>query len=105
MNESALVIVRRFDPSRGAWWDRFEGIPYRDLTVLDVARYIHQERDATLAFREPCTRGFCGGCAMVVNGEPVLSCQKLATPRMTITPHPKFEVIKDLVIDFDRLRG
>lgn len=41
---------------------------------------------------------------MRVNGEPVLACQELAAEEMVIEPHPKFQVIKDLVVDFDEVK-
>ena len=39
---------------------------------------------------------------MLVNGTPAFSCKKMAEAGMVIEPHPKFAVIKDLVIDFDK---
>jgi len=36
---------------------------------------------------------------VMVNGSPALSCQLMAEAGMTIEPHPKFEIIKDLVVD------
>ena len=41
---------------------------------------------------------------MLVNGTPVFACRKSAEKVMIIEPHPKFEILKDLVVDFDRLK-
>jgi NAD-dependent dihydropyrimidine dehydrogenase PreA subunit len=41
---------------------------------------------------------------VLVNGTPAFSCKRLAEEGMTIEPHPKYEVVKDLVIDFNRER-
>ncbi|MDP2643979.1 MAG: 2Fe-2S iron-sulfur cluster-binding protein [Desulfobacterales bacterium] len=106
MPDLATVKVFRYDPSRDtqARYETFEGVPYRDRSVLEVIHLICEERDPTIAFREGCDNGTCTGCAMVVNGEPVLACQQAAEKEMVIEPHPKFKIIKDLVIDFDELR-
>ncbi|MDZ4245485.1 MAG: 2Fe-2S iron-sulfur cluster-binding protein, partial [Dehalococcoidia bacterium] len=44
---------------------------------------------------------WCGVCNFVVNGKVVLGCRKSAEKTMVIEPHPKFKLIKDLVVDFD----
>jgi NAD-dependent dihydropyrimidine dehydrogenase PreA subunit len=38
----------------------------------------------------------------MVNGQPAFSCKKVAEEGMRIAPHPKFEIIKDLIVDFDK---
>ena len=101
--------VFRFDPTVDKE-PRYEAYltPFEGYTVLDVLKYIYENYDSTLSFRFGCAgAGYerCGACAVLVNETPVLSCKKLAEKRMTIEPHPKFEVIKDLAIDFDRERG
>ena len=107
MSELATVRVFRYDPTvdKEARYETFEHIPFEGRSVLEVIKLIYEERDQTLAYREGCMNGTCTGCAMVVNGEPVLACQKLAEKEMVVEPHPKFEIIKDLVIDFGKLRG
>jgi len=100
--------VFRFDPTVDKE-PRYETYltPFEGYTVLDVLKYIYENYDSTLSFRFGCTgAGYerCGACAVLVNKTPVLSCKKLAEDGMTIEPHPKFEVIKDLAIDFDRER-
>ena len=107
MSGTAEIKIFRFDPSVDSQprFDKYGDVPYEDRTVLEVLQYIYDERDPTLAFRSPCTYNRCGGCAMTVNGDPVLACEQQAEAEMTIEPHHKFEVIKDLVIDFDRIKG
>lgn len=100
----ARVRVRRHDPSTGVqpFYDEFDGVPFEDRSVLEVLHAIYEERDPSLAYRHVCTKGFCGSCQMVVNGVPVLACQSPAQAEMTIEPHPKFPVVRDLVVDLER---
>lgn len=74
-------------------------------SVLDALRYIYEQYDPSLSFRFGCsgpTYERCGACPVLANGQPALSCKRLLEEGMTVGPHPKFEVIKDLVVDFDR---
>ena len=107
MSDLAVVRVFRFDPAidKEARYETYNGIPYTDRSVLEVIETIYEEHDPSLAFRRGCTNATCASCAIVVNGEPVLACQKSAEREMVIEPHPKFQIIKDLVIDFDKMKG
>ncbi len=99
----AAVKLFRFDPEVNGQpgYSEFQA-PYKGQTVLDVLRYIYENLDSTFAFRWGCNKGCCRSCAILVNDQPVFACTKSAEEKMTIEPHPKFEVIKDLVVDFDR---
>ena len=104
-NGLAAVKIFKFDPSFDSEprYDNYE-VPYKGSSVLDVLNYVYEHYDPGLSYRFGCKVGFCGGCPIMVNGKPAFSCQKVAEKEMTIEPHSKFEVIKDLVVDFDRLR-
>ncbi len=106
MSDLARVKIFRFDPAvdREARYDTFEGISYEDRSILEVIQTIFTEHDPTLAFRQGCLNGTCAGCGVVVNGVPVLACQNLAQKEMVIEPHPKFQIVKDLVVDFNQVR-
>ncbi len=98
--------VFRFDPAVDKE-PRYETYPapFEGRTVLDMLKYIYENHDSTLSFRLGCAgagQARCGACAVLVNGTPALSCKKLAEEGMTIEPHPRFEAIKDLALDFDR---
>jgi succinate dehydrogenase/fumarate reductase-like Fe-S protein len=104
--ELAQVKIFRFN-SKVDKEPRYETYqaPYKGRTVLNVLRYILESHDPTLSFRFGCAgAGYerCGSCPVLVNGKPALSCKMVAGREMVIEPHPKFEVVKDLVIDFDR---
>lgn len=107
MSDLAKVKIFRFDPSvdKKPRYETFDEIPYKDRSVLEVIKIIYEHYDQSLALREGCNNGTCTGCTMMVNGEPVLACQKLAEKEMVIEPHPKFQIIKDLVVDFNETRG
>lgn len=106
--ELSEVRVFRFDPSKDKE-PSYETylVPRTGHTVMGVLQYIYEHHDASLAFRSGCLgkgSGRCGACPVAVNGVPALSCQVMVEPGMTIEPHPKFELMKDLVIDFNRVK-
>ena len=75
------------------------------MTVLQVLDHVYEQQDPSLAYRFGCCGAGparCGACAIEVNGEPVLACKKEADRQMVIGPHAGFEIIKDLVIDFEK---
>ena len=98
----AIVKVFRYDPEIDVE-SRYEEyhVLYEYRTVLDVLRDIHENHDSTLAFRWGCGKGRCRACAVSVNGRPALACMRLAEKEMKIDPHPKFKVIKDLMVEFE----
>lgn len=102
MDEESVVEVFKFDPAvdKKPRYGTYQ-VPYKDWTILDVLNYIYETYDPSLSFRSGCKVGKCTCCLVCVNGSSAFSCQKRAEKKMTIEPHPKFEVIKDLVVDFD----
>lgn len=107
MAELAQVKVLRFDPDvdKEPRYETYE-TPYKDWVVLDVLQYIFDNLDPTLSFRYGCSGGTerCGACAVLVNGVPSFTCKKPAEEEMVIEPHPKFEVMNDLIVDFNRIK-
>jgi len=67
----------------------------RILNVLDA---VHDTIDPTLGYRHCCRAGQCGSCAVRVNGEPVLGCQKEAKEGDCIEPL-NIPLIRDLITD------
>jgi len=102
-DELGTVTLYRFDSKIDTkpHYTKFT-VPYKDSTVINVLTYIHENLDSTLAFRKACNKGICRCCIIQVNGKPVMPCMEQASKYMKIGPHPKFEVIKDLVVNFDR---
>ena len=78
--------------------------------LLDTLFNIHNELDATLAFRRSCREGICGSCAMNINGKNTLACLYRVnyeemenallpwTPKLNIFPLPHMPIIKDLIV-------
>ena len=101
----ATVELFRFDPDVDVdpRYCHFK-IPYQGITVMNALTYIYENLDSSFAFRWACGKGFCRCCVVSVNGKPVLSCMEPASKLMRIDPHPKFKVIKDLIVDFDQLK-
>lgn len=103
----ATVSIFKFDPAvdQAPRYETFE-IPYMGRTVLNVLEDVYRNFDRDLAFRYGCEGKHdsrCGACAVELNGVPVLACRKISEKEMVIAPHPKFEVLKDLVVNFDAI--
>jgi succinate dehydrogenase / fumarate reductase iron-sulfur subunit len=99
-----IFRVRRFDGEKSYWSD-FVIPAKKGMTVLEGLYYIKENYDGSLAFRASCRMGICGSCAVKINGKPVLACETqilhLNSTTIKIEPLDNFEVIKDLVTEFD----
>jgi succinate dehydrogenase/fumarate reductase-like Fe-S protein len=83
--------------------DAFE-IPFSTgMTIQVLLRYIYENLDHTLAFKDyRCGRGVCNACRVKVNGKVIKSCQTLTEPGQEIFLEPaNKKVIRDLVIRYD----
>ena len=75
------------------------------MSVLDLLHQIHDEQDATLAYRYSCRGAICGTCAIKINGQARLACKTQVNDMLkesdavTLEPLTHFDVIKDLVVD------
>lgn len=101
----ATVNVFRFNPKvdKEPVYETYK-VPYKDMSVLQVLLHIQENVDPTLSFRYACRLTFCQSCVMLINGQPVKACIKRAEEKMTIEPHPKYEVLKDLIVDLDKVK-
>ena len=68
-------------------------------SVLDVLIQLYNEQDPTLAFRFACGVARCGECAILVNGEACMACDRNVEANMRIEPLNKLPVIRDLAVD------
>ncbi len=80
-------------------------LPYsRGVTILGILRYIYENLDPTLAFRNyHCGASVCGCCQVRVNGKQTKSCSATILPGETviIEPYDRNKVVRDLVVTFD----
>ena len=105
MSRDGLATVKlfRFNPATDVQPRYVEfRVPYEGDTVLSVLTHIFEKLDSSFSFRWACKQGHCRSCVVQVNGRSVLSCKEPASKYMKIEPHPKFKVIKDLVVCFDK---
>ena len=107
MVEEIKLKILRYKPSKDIK-PHFETytIPiFEGMTVLDLLLYVKEQLDHSVSFRHSCRMGSCGSCAAIVNGTPVLTCQKqvseLGSKDVEVRPIENFPVIRDLVCDFD----
>lgn len=99
--------IKRFNPETDdtAHWQEYtlEADP-RDR-VLDSLLHIKRTLDGTLTFRYSCAHGVCGSDGMMINGINRLACQVLIQDlkgtSVKIEPLKGYQVVKDLVVDFD----
>jgi len=101
--DKATVTIFRFDPTvdKEPRYETYE-VPaeaWNNRKIIDTIRYIYENFAPGLSFREPCRQQLCGACAMMVNNKPVLACNAFAEKEMTIEPIPKYQVLKDLIVD------
>ncbi len=109
MGECATVTVFRFDPMADdrPRLERYE-VPYEHwhgMKVIDTIRYIYENMAPDLSFREPCRQQVCGGCVMLVNKKPVLTCAVFSEKEMVIEPLADRKVLKDLVVALEEEKG
>jgi len=102
------VKIFKFDPAidKTPRYETFK-VPYEGRTVLNVLETVYRDFDGELAFRYGCEGKHdsrCGACAVEVNGVSALACRKISEKEMVIEPHAKFEILKDLVVNFNAVK-
>ena len=112
------VRVLRQDIAGGeSYWERFE-VPYEpNMNVISVlqkvaaqARSLDGRAVAPVAWDCCCLEEVCGSCTMLINGRTRMACSalvdKLAAEdgeEIELRPMTKFPVVRDLVVDRQRL--
>lgn len=83
--------------------DRFEVPPSPGMTVQILLRFIYEQIDPTLAFRDfRCGQGICNTCRIKMNGKLIRSCKTLVHAGEEILLEPADgKVIKDLVVQVE----
>ncbi|MFH1923859.1 MAG: succinate dehydrogenase iron-sulfur subunit [Planctomycetota bacterium] len=99
--------ILRYDAAKdeGPRFQVYELAPPENASVLEALLMIQEEQDPSLAFRYACRGAVCGSCAMSVNGKLNLACRvqlkNLNTKRIVLEPLPRYDILKDLVVDMD----
>ncbi len=112
------VKVLRQDMAGGeSYWERFD-VPHEpNMNVISVlqkvaaqARTADGRRVAPVAWDCACLEEVCGSCTMLINGRTRMACSALVDNllvedggEITLQPMTKFPVVRDLVVDRQRL--
>jgi len=104
-NESVLLKIFRYDPSiNSAPAYKTYNIPWKEgLLLLSAIKYIRDNLDETLAFRDYCCGcSWCMSCMMTVDGKGTQTCSRplKSGESLVVEPLKGFPVIKDLAVDF-----
>lgn len=104
--KSVKLTIFRYDPDVDPY-PRFKTyvLPLKEeITLLMALKYIYENIDNTLAFRNYCCGAgpLCGSCLLTVNDKTVYSCNVplKGGEELIIEPPRGFPVIKDLVVDW-----
>jgi len=106
--EKIVYKIKRFDGEKH-WVQEYE-IPYiKGRTILWGLIYIREQIDASLNFSTACRSGICGSCGVEVNCSSVLACNTLiddiikscGSSELLIGPLRNFDIIRDLVVDWE----
>lgn len=109
---SSKVITLRIAKSNpeqdsGAKFESFQ-VPYeRWTTVLDAILDVKKHLDHSVAVRYSCRQATCGSCGMKINGRPRLACftkiSELDSDVVTVEPMSNYPIVRDLVVDLERM--
>ncbi len=108
-----LKIQRQDGPGMASYWQEFK-VPYQPgmniITCLNEIRKhpvtVGGARVAPVSWECSCLEEVCGSCSMRINGTPQQSCSALVehfSQPITLQPMAKFPVIRDLIIDRQRM--
>lgn len=107
MEEKIITAkVFRFNPEKEEKprYDMFKIKTDKNMSVLNLLFYIQQNLDQSLAYRNYfCNLGICLSCLLYIDGKNLRGCTKTVNPGDTVTVGPPkgYEVIRDLVVDFN----
>lgn len=114
-----LKVLRQSDANSESHWDTFE-IPYKDKMNVISALIEVQKNPVTAdgssvrppAWDAACLEEVCGSCTMNINGGVRQACTALIeevgelmgdTYHVTLEPMKKFPLVRDLVVDRNRM--
>lgn len=109
----SLKIRRQEKPDGKPYWEEFE-VPYRSgMNVITALQDIqknpvtrHGQKTTPVVWDCNCLEEVCGACSMIINGKVRQACSALIdalTRPLTLEPMTKFPIIRDLVVDRNRM--
>lgn len=126
MTETFILKIFRGIPGK-QYWEEFELIVKPFYNIISALMDIQKsplnrkgEKVEPVAWEQGCLEEVCGSCSMLVNSRPRQACTALIQPLLaqtktrtvTLAPMTKFPLIRDLVInrdkmfeDLERIRG
>ena len=104
-NEPVILKIFRYDPATDQTpsYKKYEITWHEGLLLLPAVKYVRDNIDETLAFRDYCCGcSWCMSCLMMVNGKGMRTCSRVVQPgeRILLEPMKGFPIIRDLVVDF-----
>ncbi len=110
-------VLRQDGPGKEAYWELFDVDYEREMNVISVlqriaakAENVDGKKVSPVAWDCGCLEEVCGSCTMVINGRVRQSCSALVdnllhenSDEIVLEPMSKFPVVRDLVIDRQRL--
>jgi succinate dehydrogenase / fumarate reductase, iron-sulfur subunit len=110
-------VLRQDAPGQEPYWELFDVDYEREMNVISVlqrvaakATTIDGKKVTPVAWDCGCLEEVCGSCTMVINGRVRQSCSALVDnllndnpDEIVLEPMSKFPVIRDLVVDRQRL--
>ncbi|MCM3785904.1 succinate dehydrogenase iron-sulfur subunit [Neobacillus mesonae] len=108
-----FIITRQDKPDSPSYIEEFE-LPYRPgMNVISALMEIQRnpvntqgKQIAPVCWDSNCLEEVCGACSMVINGKPRQACAALVDQLeqpIRLEPMKTFPVVRDLVIDRDRM--
>ncbi len=110
MESVTLQVLRYLPEEKSEPFYQDYDVPFqKKWVILDALNYIKDHVDGTLTYRWSCRMGVCGSCGMMVNDQPVLTCETFLETYLPgpirIAPLSYFAVIRDLVVNTDDFLG
>ena len=110
-------VLRQDSPHSASYWQRFRLTHEPDMNVISVLQRIaaepvtvEGERVAPVAWACGCLEEVCGACTMLINGSVRQACSAMVRNlidedggQIELRPMTKFPVVRDLVVDRDRV--
>ena len=109
-----LKVKRQDNPKSAPYWEEFK-IPYRpNMNVISTLMEVRKnpvnskgQKTSAPVWECNCLEEVCGACTMVINGVPRQSCaaliDKLPDGVVTLEPLSKFPIVRDLIVDREKM--